>query len=173
MKVLRLYKFLIGLGVFTLVIGGICKIMHWPFGDFFITMAYIIILLIYPRLVLLNKERTIYDIIKVVGIFLWGGFGLAFYFFYPEHKLVLAAISKLGIVTWIGAALFSYLSTSKQLNSQINAIVKIGYIVGFSGLAVGVFFKTMHWPGAKVLLVFSAIIAGLTFFYTTFVSSDE
>lgn len=173
MKLKRSYSLLIGAAIFILLLSYAMKIMHWPGSMPLVLIGFTTIILVYPRLVLLNKNRTKTDVIKVLSIFIWGGFGIVYILLYPENKFLYSAISKTGLIMWLILFFYEYLIRNYSETTYTNILIKAGYIVGGCGLAVGFFFRTMHWPGAKILLIISAVITGLTFFFTTFVQDED
>ena len=98
MNLKPIFQFFIAAGILLLIIGNLFKIMHWPYAGVMIIMAYAIIASIYPRIILMQKKKTKLDLLKVLGIFIWGGFGMAYLIYFPLYRISLAAFSRSGSI---------------------------------------------------------------------------
>ena len=161
------------LGFCSFGIGFVFKIMHWPPAGILITLGYSAVLLSYPKLILLKEKRTKIDIAKVLAVFVWGICGLAGLFFYQEHRTILIPLAGSGFLVWLGLTLYAVFTKNDSDEAEKSPIIRIGYIGGFSVLVIGNFFRMMHWPGAKALMIIGGIVTAITFFYASFVGEDE
>ena len=136
------------LGIVLLLVGFLFKVMHWP-GANISLLAGCLLIAVSIALLFVKRKSTLSagEVIRPLGGLLllctalmhtlqWPGGTLAFY-----GSVLLVAATLLSDRTHIDLPRISDLRAPALL---------------FAGLALvtgGIFFKTMHWPGANIMLL--------------------
>lgn len=167
-----IYIFLIICGIILVVIGNMFRIMHWPNGPILLIVGYGTISLIYPRTILQNKHRSKFDIIKGIGILIWGGFNIVAILYNKEHSDIFRVLTTSGLILWGATSAHQYFSNGAEKEKLRSKLLNFAFLIGTGILTVGMTFKFMHWSGALILLSIGGFIVGITLF-TIFFSESE
>ena len=156
------------LSVIIIAVGTLFLIMHWPGARYILLVGYASLFLSYPRYILLNRSKGIINILKIIGVSLWAGFKILI-LLYPENKGMFKAFSTVGILLWAVLVLYQYMGFESYQSSRAERVVALVFLSGSTILAIGLFFKILHWPYAGPLLVAGLTTAAIAFIATLFV----
>lgn len=173
MKLKTILQIVIAVGLALVLVGNLFRIMHWPYSAYMLLSGYILISLSYPKMLLHKENRTYIDILKGLGILIWGAFNLIYFVYFPENRTLFNALSKIGLLIFIGAYIYGGLVSEKDEASTLNKIKNFLFIVGGTVVATGMFFKFMHWPGAGITLISGMFVCAGAFIITFFEVSEE
>lgn len=167
----KVLTIIIRLSIPIWIIGALCKIMHWPSGNFIIVIAMTMLAVFsLVRFFILKKvERTDYIRLALNVSF------AVYYTFSILHwpgKIYPGIILGLSVLLWLW---YDGLSLNKGIKSENGSVKKrlsnVLFIGGGLLTAIGMLFKIMHWPGAGLILIVGLLAITISFF--TGVANDE
>jgi uncharacterized membrane protein len=155
-----LIKVIAALSVALLIIGVLFKIMHWPLANMAMLGGYLGIALTYPKMLISNPKRTKDEIAQAIGLFIFGAFNAVYMIVSIEHGRSIAyGYNILKIMAFVGLLVFiifkiKVFAQPSQGGKKGNPPIIIAlFVLGATGLGLGMFFKYLHWPFANILII--------------------
>ncbi len=145
----------IRISIAVLIIGILFKIMHWPYGNIIITVAFSSISILYIFRFLNKTNKKWLDYAKLLLVVSFSIRGI-FVILHLPFKDVLNIVALIAVIGWLALGGYKDYYGSKTKSLWQN-MVGIGAVVIF----VGALFKIMHWPGASIMLVFGLCLVAL------------
>ncbi|UKN03738.1 hypothetical protein K6119_09565 [Paracrocinitomix mangrovi] len=153
------------LGAILMAISYMFRIMHWPNAGIMMLSAYLLISIFLPASILRKKKKFTYDVLTGLGAILYGGFGIISIL--HKHELIYHSLERIGLVVLLSSYLFPYIIDKNTIPNRYFRTFQTLYISGTLIFTIGIFFKTMHFPYAKIPF-YSGLVSLVLIFLLTF-----
>lgn len=158
MKLKRIDKALGRIAISVIIIGALFKIMHWNEANIILIIGFSV-LAFSAILTLVLGERKLYNWLKAIAIILYGGQAIFRINHYPYGMLLAYAF-------WISLILYLITWFNKDDEGEIVGVfspskLKKNWLAILTVLLIclGGILKIMHWPHAKIILLFGMTAA--------------